>query len=524
MTPAATDTLLPTPRHPYTRAQSDSGHNEPTDYDASSVSSYAPTSFTISVPPTPNPKSGIFLKLLSLWIATTILTGAVALLVTGYRAKGVLTPADKSAYNLLATVLILMLGLSFFEAFKELARSMSGRLIQTLASQGREAELIQGFDSLLKVARLITISPKWSVKVFCIFWLAINFGAQMLSALINLEVTIDDGHDYTGAYHRSGKALVSKLDCVYHGSRCSRTVTEHARAHVYGESSLAEHPLDYDDIPSLLDAQNDSQVWRNRWSTEYAHRFNEYNPNDTQQAYPYLTDRVITSSAGECIEYEQDEVTKPDRVGDKDAVRYTYRNATSNGTLSIPTAVLGRDATTYIYRGLAPPADASDSRLVVCGERCMYVWVYRNDGDNGGPKFYQCPITVSNVTNSVLPEHHVPDGVARVAAVSIALQGQFQGPADEKRFTQFQFYARGAPWEIHLHNNTAIGAKIAHFTMGSLMGIIDNNPKVLLDGTVPYLGSRLQVQTGPFTAILVCLVATHFTVFSLTYVLARQGG
>lgn len=60
--------------------------------------------------------------------------------------------------------------------------------------------------------------------------------------------------------------------------------------------------------------------------------------------------------------------------------------------------------------------------------------------------------------------------------------------------------------------------------MGSLTGIIDKNPKILLNGTVPYLGSRLKVQTGPFTAILVCLVATHFTVFSLTYVLARQGG
>lgn len=449
MTPAATDTLLPTPRHPYTRAQSDSGHNEPTDYDASSVSSYAPTSFTVSVPPTPNPRSGIFLKLLSLWIATTILTGAVALLVTGYRAKGVLTPADKSAYNLLATVLILMLGLSFFEAFKELARSMSGRLIQTFASQGREAELIQRFDSLLKVARLLTFSPKWLVKVFCIFWLAINFGAQMLSALINLEVTVEDGHDYTGAFHRSGKALVSKLNCVYHGSHCSSIVTEHARAHVYGESSLAEPSLDYDDIPSLLDAQNDTRVWRRRWSTEYAHgseyahRFNEYNPTDTQRAYPYLTDRVITSSAGECVEYEQDEATERVRVGDKNALKFTYRNATSDGTISIPTAVLGREATTYIYRGLAPPADASNPQLVVCGERCMYVWVYRNAGANEGPKFYQCPITVGNVTNPVLPEHHVPDGVARVAAVSIALQGQFQGQADEKNFNQFQFYASG---------------------------------------------------------------------------------
>lgn len=57
--------------------------------------------------------------------------------------------------------------------------------------------------------------------------------------------------------------------------------------------------------------------------------------------------------------------------------------------------------------------------------------------------------------------------------------------------------------------------------MGSLAGMIANNPKTPLDGTVPYLGSRLVVEKGPFTAILVCLVSTHFTVYGLTFMLAH---
>lgn len=58
--------------------------------------------------------------------------------------------------------------------------------------------------------------------------------------------------------------------------------------------------------------------------------------------------------------------------------------------------------------------------------------------------------------------------------------------------------------------------------MGSLAGMVANNPKILLDGTVPYLGSRLVVQASILTPILVCIVAIHFTVFTLTYVLARR--
>ena len=50
--------------------------------------------------------------------------------------------------------------------------------------------------------------------------------------------------------------------------------------------------------------------------------------------------------------------------------------------------------------------------------------------------------------------------------------------------------------------------------------MVNKNPPIYINGTVPYLGSRLSVQWGPFVAILVCIVATHFVVFALTYILA----
>ena len=56
----------------------------------------------------------LLLKLLLFWIGTILWTAAMIGLVFGYKAKGVLTPAQKSTYNLLQTVVILILGLTFF--------------------------------------------------------------------------------------------------------------------------------------------------------------------------------------------------------------------------------------------------------------------------------------------------------------------------------------------------------------------------------------------------------------------------
>lgn len=370
------------------------------------------------------------------------MTASVVALVLGYKAKGVLTSAQKSSYNLLATALILILGLSFFEAFKELARTMRVYIDRYFNLQRSETELVRGFDSLMKVGRLAILTPKWSLRVFCVFWLLINLGAQMLSALINLGLTIEDGHDHECTYHRSGKALISKVDCFYHNGGCSRPVPTLALAHTYGEMSLAYNRGAYDDVLTLVKTKQDFKVWRRRGKPEHAHRFSEYNQNDTQRAYPFFTDRVITSASGKCIEYDQDHKTEPAMLGDQNAKKFTYRNETFHDTIIIPASAMGKNGTTYIYRGSNVPALANSPR-VTCGDRCMFVWVYKNPGKAGGPKFYQCPITVSTVSNTKHKEHDVPDAVARVAAVSIALAGQRQASVGNPQFYQYRFYAHG---------------------------------------------------------------------------------
>lgn len=173
---------------------------------------------------------------------------------------------------------------------------------------------------------------------------------------------------------------------------------------------------------------------------EYSYRFNEYNLDDTEKSYPYFTNRIITVRSGNCFIYEETNRTYlPDVTGDGSGYNISFRNDTFNGSISIPRASLGRSATTFIYRGIKPPAEA---KAIACGDRCLTMWAYKNPAtDNFNGTFYQCPINVTSVSNATQDIHKIPDDVAREAAASIALQGRWTGKKHD--YTQYQFYANG---------------------------------------------------------------------------------
>ena len=261
----------------------------------------------------------------------------------------------------------------------------------------------------------------------------------MLSALISLEATVDDGNNYNSTYLRGGDVKVSNLTCYAHNGGCPSRVTKQALAHAYGEAALSSDCGAYEAVADIAVSKQDHGYFcRNDWQ-EFSYRFSEYNPNDTQKAYPHFTNRTFTASSGQCLVYDQVGKGVAATVGDMSACKFTYNGSTS-GTITIPTANLGREGTTYTYQGMHPPASASRE---ACGPRCLWMWVYKNPGATEGPKIYRCPVTVSVVNNARQHEHHIPDAVARLAVASIALEGQFQGSRNGPIFKQFQFYASG---------------------------------------------------------------------------------
>ena len=324
--------------------------------------------------------------------------------------------------------------------------------------------VFQHITSGLTIASLLTamshflinlVGPHVLSSLFQVHYLQI---AQVAAAIISLTYTLDDGKDYNGTYVQRGQVTVSNLTCYIHGDICPSQVTTDTLAHAYGDLTL---PTDsrqapdcgyFTNVASVIGSKQNFRYYcrRNTTVQEFAYRFSEYNPNDTQKSYPHFTDRVITASSGECNEYSQVGMPEQTTVGDTKSLNYisamnfTYTNNLTSGSIVIPTSALGNEGTTYIYRGTKKPAEAFTYGY---GDRGIWMWAYRNPGSKQDSRFYECPVTVSAVSsagsNVLDPKHNITDGVAREAAASIALQGQFRGPAENKDFRQWQWYADG---------------------------------------------------------------------------------
>ena len=268
----------------------------------------------------------------------------------------------------------------------------------------------------------------------------------MANAVTSLTYTVNDGIDYRGIYTSSGIVNVANHTCYQWqnntSDHCAPLETIHTTAHNFGEMNLGTEEGSYDDLSDVLGSQHLYGYYhrssRNR--QQYAYRFNEYNPSDSQRGYPFLTNRTITAEALNCIEYTQ---TNTDNQNPQ---TFTYENVadrTDQGTIKIPQHHLGNDGTLYIFGGWHDPSAAP---IYSCGDRCVLMWAYRKPGRQSKGDFFKCPVNISVVNNAQRPEHNVPNNVAKVAAASIALQGRYAGQRKDwksKNFEQYQFFATG---------------------------------------------------------------------------------
>ncbi|KAL8955315.1 MAG: hypothetical protein Q9193_006788 [Seirophora villosa] len=247
-------------------------------------------------------------------------------------------------------------------------------------------------------------------------------GAQTSVALINQVYSLQDGTNWNGTYTTAGTVNATDLSCYYHHRyeeqkyACeSSPEAVHGIAHAYGLYAFGSLTpgndcVRYDDIDDVLRSQTNPKYYcrRTPGQREFAYRFLEYNPDDTERTYPHLTDRAITASAAQCQQYS---VTKVESVTTKSGrwLNYTYENRDINGSILLPIAVDNFYGTVYTYQGSKTPEEATTTR-------------------KGDSIFYQCPVTINEVRNAQLPAHEVSPGIARLAAASIGLQG---GQSDE---------------------------------------------------------------------------------------------
>ena len=262
---------------------------------------------------------------------------------------------------------------------------------------------------------------------------------------------MDSGTDYRGVYTQPGTVNASDLRCYYDNNACSEEPeVPQIVAHTYGEISQSDQCCQYQELSDVLSSDRSCAYYCNRTpgQEEFAYRFVEINPEDHFGTYSLFTNRVVTASYDQCYQYDVNQTSGQkvdDANGDLAAYNWSYSNGTVSGNITIPTEYSALDSTTYIYRGVEVPQNETEN---ACGPRCMWMWAWRAKGslprDIDQPQtVFQCPITISYVSNSTLESQTISNGLAKLAAASIGLQGRYVNQPNGRIWTQYQLYPYG---------------------------------------------------------------------------------
>jgi hypothetical protein len=188
----------------------------------------------------------------------------------------------------------------------------------------------------------------------------------------------------------------------------------------------------------------------------------------------------------------------------------------SNGTVELMGYTLEPNSTLYWTR------KAEDGTDEGCGDRCAIVYALENDGQSGYS--YSCNVTVGNVTNTTRWDQQLPDRLARMAGMSIALTGYWAGDAPDE--FQSQTFDHDFTYGTYLAgDSTGMEIFLRSFAISTIVSADYYNPDVEdgIPGIVPNQGVTLSLDHPEFIrAILGGIGGFHFLLFILAAYLANR--
>ena len=405
-----------------------------------------------------------------------------------------------------------------------MAKVLRWRVLASRPSTIRETDLILGGDSLMTLWDLTRESRRKPITMLaCLLWIFLNLLAQATIAVLSLNYSMDRGSGSAGTYTVNGNISAPRLDCFTRNNDCEVTVlAPQTKAHSFGALTRGDSCCKYNSTADILSANQSCPYFCSANGQEFAYRFNEYNPNDTNFAYPFLTNRLIRSKVEACYPYDIDWaesrfISSSDGVNDTHL--FSYHNSTYNSTIPVPRYATGINSTTYIYNGLNIPQKAT---LIACGPRCLTIYVLRH-GKPFPSNIFSCDISMTNVTNTTAKWQEYPDNMTRLAIASIALTGNARDPKEPQlSWKQWQLYPWGDYLESHNLDAHEIGSNIARFAIGSIATTANWNHKVLNSSpTLPILGYSPTIKWKYVKALFAVIGAVHITLVALLCWIAR---
>ena len=175
-----------------------------------------------------------------------------------------------------------------------------------------------------------------------------------------------------------------------------------------------------------------------------------------------------------------------------------------NNTMTISTSGGGVNISIPIARGLDGTVYMTDTTQN-CGADCGIVSVLEDSTNN--PWYYECNVTVANVSQASQPEHQVGSQLRSVASTAIALQGYDIALGQDITDTQHQTYPIESVFGTPANGSTEVMALlISRFSIGVIAIVAENNDYVVIHGDAPTIGVQLNVSHRDIIIIILILI------------------
>ncbi|WYZ43968.1 hypothetical protein EsH8_VII_000404 [Colletotrichum jinshuiense] len=461
------------------------------------------------LPATRKPRRKVLMKVFSRWAVTMIIIISIYLVIWVYSSKSVMDQTTKRQYNALITGLSIALGLAVASSLNYMVAELRWWILSRRYRSKRKVELILQADNLKHTIMLAARSKRWSIHVAALGWLILTIGSQIGLAAIGLCYATDTADKQ--ALLVPGNVSIANMETIetekFVKSKSKGLGAEQYTANSYGTISLAYDTAEISDAPlaRAIYVPSDPLMFCTEGLCKYIFHETSAASISDKNANPVTvaTDRSINTTAA-CM-------TWPIISGGNGTMPKITVAVENNGSYDLLLPVRGgTDQTTFMTN-----SDFS------CGESCSVVAAF--EASDTSPWYYSCNVTVSEVANATRAEHQVGSNLTTLAAAGIALQGYAVSSLVNDTNFQYQMYPSESVFGTPMNGTGKLMEDmLSRFAIGVIAVAAENNENIVIEGTMPMKGTKLNVSHWNLIHLILILTATLQLILGITAALVAN--
>ncbi|KAI5459147.1 hypothetical protein BGZ63DRAFT_390369 [Mariannaea sp. PMI_226] len=444
------------------------------------------------------------------WLVTASVAASMAVVIRVYSSKPVMSQEEKRAFNAIITGLSIWLSLAIASSLNGMIGDMRWWILSRRYRSRRKVELILQAEKMTHLVKLAFRSRRLSIHMAALFWLLVLIGTQAGVASLGLCYTNDTAEKH--ALMVPGNVSIPDMSSVQTNKIVSDNSTslgaQQYTANSYGTVSIAYTTETMDNIPGpgILWYTGDPLMFCNDTS-RCRYVFHDISTESIMT--DYTNPVTVTTSRS------LDAFSHCNSFPIKDGGNGTSHNITitrDDGHLELTVPVASGVSQTIFMTNFTDD----------CGPGCSIV--YAVELSDTAPWYYECNVTVSQVSNATIKEHQVSSNLTSMVSGSIALQGYEASSLASSNDLQFQIYPAESIFGTPLNGSVDLmSSLIARFTIGVVAATADNNELLFVAGIEPKIGVQLKVpHWDMIILILILLVSIHLILAMSTALLAHR--